>query len=272
MPEQFVEQANQRRVVRTEIGFRPSPVKMPVGNARAAVRSDARVCEVWRTERQGYREVWALQQKWVEQRKHGEIPDRLFFVEHSPVITLGRNARHEHVLTPLAELQRKGIELVECDRGGDVTFHGPGQLVCYPILDLALIRKDVGWYLRTLEEALIDTLAELGLDAGRRAGMTGVWVNDAKVAAIGVHISRWVTSHGFALNVDTDLSYFRNIVPCGIAAHPVTSLQQLTGRHISRSWLESRLAAHLGDLLGRSIAWTPPDRGEGIKLCQPPTC
>jgi lipoyl(octanoyl) transferase len=194
------------------------------------------------------------------------------FVEHPPVITLGRNARREHVLSSDAELARQGIELIESDRGGGVTFHGPGQLVGYPILDLGAIRKDVGWYLRTLEEAIIRALRELTLPARQREGMTGVWIGNTKVAAIGVHLSRWVTSHGFALNVETDLGYFRNIVPCGITCYPVSSLRHLTGVAVSRPWLERRLASHLGELLGLNMEWVAPERGEGSGLCQPPTC
>ena len=164
--------------------------------------------------------------------------------------SFGRNARAEHLLSTAPELEREGIELVESNRGGDVTFHGPGQIVGYPILDLAPIRKDVVWYVRTLEEAIIRCLDEFGVRAGRRQGMTGVWVESGKVAAIGIHISRWVTSHGFALNVNTDLRYFRHIVPCGIASYPVTSLQQCMGGTIDKQGLEGRLAVHLCDLLG----------------------
>ena len=230
-----------------------SPAATPAARPFASV--SPRVWEVWRADRMPFREAWTLQKDWVELRKQHAIPDRLLFIEHSPVITLGRNARREHILRSEEELAQQGIELVECDRGGDVTFHGPGQLVGYPIVDLSAIRKDVGWYLRTLEEALIRTLRELDLDAARRAGMTGVWIGDSKVAAIGVHISRWITSHGFALNVDTDLRYFGNIVPCGIACYRVGSIRELRGATVSRPWLEQRIAGHLSDLLGLQIEW-----------------
>ncbi|MBI1956390.1 MAG: lipoyl(octanoyl) transferase LipB, partial [Acidobacteria bacterium] len=150
-----------------------------------------------------YRQAWDLQQSLVERRKAREIEDTILFLEHPPVITLGRNAKREHVLSAPEILEQSGVEVVETDRGGEVTYHGPGQLVGYPILDLGAIRRDVVWYVRTLEEALIRTAKDFGLSAGRMEGRPGVWVNQAKVAAIGIHISRWVTSHGFALNLQT---------------------------------------------------------------------
>jgi lipoyl(octanoyl) transferase len=229
-----------------------------------------RVCEVYSMGRLGYRDAWALQREWVEQRRAQQISDRLIFVEHPPVITVGRNARPEHLLSDPATLDREGIEVVETNRGGDVTFHGPGQLVGYPILDLSQIRKDVVWYVRTLEEAIIRTIEELGLSAGRRQGMAGVWVDEKKIAAIGIHISRWTTSHGFALNVDTDLRYFRHIVPCGIAAYPVTSLQELLAANVNRASLEMRLASHLGELLGLEMEWSSRESREGREICPPP--
>ncbi|MBI4478725.1 MAG: lipoyl(octanoyl) transferase LipB [Acidobacteria bacterium] len=247
---------------------RLSPVERPA----AGVLHEARVCQVFRLGRVPYRDAWALQQQWAELRRAGEIPDRLLFVEHPPVITLGRNARREHLLSSSELLAAEGVEVVETNRGGDVTFHGPGQLVGYPILDLGRIRKDVVWYVRTLEDAILRTLTELGLAAGRRSGMTGVWVGESKVAAIGIHISRWITSHGFALNVDTDLGYFRHIVPCGIASYPVTSLRKLLGTSVERVWLEDRLAGHLGELLGREMVWSPLGKAERRESCQPPMC
>ena len=261
-------------MVSTEIQSRLSPAQTHAAAFRAGRRlgEAAEVCEIWRADSLPYRDAWTLQQHWVELRKRREIPDRMLFVEHPPVITLGRNARREHLRRPEAELLGQGIDVVETNRGGGVTFHGPGQLVGYPVVDLSLIRKDVGWYLRTLEESLIRTLRELALPARRRDGMTGVWIGNCKVAAIGVHLSRWVTSHGFALNVETNLAYYRNIVPCGITAYPVSSLLQLTGNVVSRSWLEQSIATHLGDLLGRRMEWIAPQSGEGSKLCPPPTC
>ena len=185
-----------------------------------------RLCEFRELGRTGYAEALALQRQLVERRKAGEIPDQLLFVEHAPVITLGRNAKDAHVLASPEVLERAGIDLQITDRGGDVTYHGPGQLVGYPILDLKDWRRDVADYVRTLEEALIQAIGEFGLRGERVQGMTGVWVEGAKVAAIGVHLSRWVTSHGFALNIDTDLDYFRYIVPCGLT-RPVASMRSL---------------------------------------------
>jgi lipoyl(octanoyl) transferase len=209
-----------------------------------------RYCTVHRLGCVPYREAWMLQRQLVERRKAHEIPDTLLFVEHPSVITLGRNADRGHLLTPAEILEKQGVEVIETNRGGDITYHGPGQIVGYPILDLGRIRKDVVWYVRTLEEALIRTVGEFGIKAGRVAGKTGVWVGGAKVAAIGIHVSRWVTSHGFALNAETDLSWFRHIVPCGIAECPVTSLSELLGAPPERSYVEDTIARHLGELLG----------------------
>ena len=172
----------------------------------------------------GYEEAWALQRSLVEQRKAGDIPDTLLLLEHPHVFTLGRNANAEHLLERPPE-----VEIHQTNRGGDITYHGPGQLVGYPILDLSEIRKDVAWYVRSLEQALIGALAGFGISAGRKPGYTGVWVGEEKVAAIGVHISRWVTSHGFALNVYPNLRYFEAIVPCGIREYGVTSMERLLG-------------------------------------------
>jgi lipoyl(octanoyl) transferase len=173
-----------------------------------------------------YSDALALQQQLAAQRKLGTVPDHLLLLEHPHVITLGRNGHMENVLAGGDILSRAGIEFHPTDRGGDVTYHGPGQLVGYPILDLRDWKRDVGAYVRALEQALIDTLADYGIEAGRIPKLTGVWVGDRKIAAIGVHLSRWVTSHGFALNVNTDLSYFQYIVPCGLTK-PVTSMAQL---------------------------------------------
>jgi lipoyl(octanoyl) transferase len=173
----------------------------------------------------GYDEAWALQRRLVEQRKRREIADTLVLLEHRHVYTLGRNASQEHLLARPPE-----VEVHQTNRGGDITYHGPGQLVGYPILDLAAIRKDVVWYVRSLEQALIEALGEFGIEAGRKAGMTGAWVGEEKIAAIGVHISRWVTCHGFALNVAPELRYFEYIVPCGIREYGVTSMEKVLGR------------------------------------------
>lgn len=188
----------------------------------------------------GYGEALALQKDLVEKRKRGLIPDQLLIVEHPHVITLGRNGRMNNLLASEEVLLRAGIEFHPTDRGGDITYHGPGQVVGYPIFDLREWKRDVVAYVRTLEQVILDTLAEFGIQAGRVPGCTGVWVDGKKVAAIGVHISRWVTSHGFALNHTTDLTYFQYIVPCGLTK-PVTSLQAL-GCSAGRDQVISALA------------------------------
>jgi lipoyl(octanoyl) transferase len=190
----------------------------------------------------GYARALDLQHDLVERRKRGEIPDQLLIVEHPHVITMGRNGHAENLLASPEILERAGIEMHYTDRGGDVTYHGPGQLVGYPILDLRDWKRDVGAYVRAVEETIIATLAEYGIAAGRIPKLTGVWVGERKIAAIGVHLSRWVTSHGFALNVSTDLSYFQYIVPCGLT-RPVTSMAAL-GVRASLDEVGVKLAVH----------------------------
>jgi len=177
-----------------------------------------------------YTEAWTLQQELVAERKAGHAADTLLLLEHPHVITLGRSAQRENILRV-----PDGVQLAETNRGGDVTYHGPGQLVGYPIFDLHGLRKDVAWYMRTLEDCLIQALASFGIAAERLPGLTGVWVGHDKIAAMGVHLSRWVTCHGFALNVNTDLSFFDNIIPCGIRDHGVTSMQRLLGHAVEMS-------------------------------------
>jgi lipoyl(octanoyl) transferase len=184
-----------------------------------------RNCAVRQLGRVQYGEAFELQQRLVAERKQGLIPDQLLLLEHPHVITLGRNGHMENLLASDEILDLAGISFYPTDRGGDVTYHGPGQLVGYPILDLRDWKRDVGAYVRGLEQAIIDTVGEYGIEAGRIPKLTGVWVGDRKIAAIGVHLSRWVTSHGFALNVSTDLSYFQYIVPCGLTK-PVASMAQ----------------------------------------------
>lgn len=181
-----------------------------------------------------YSEALTVQQQLVAERKLGGGFDTLLVVEHPHVITAGRNSKQHNLLASEQLLARAGIEFFETDRGGDMTYHGPGQLVGYPILDLREWRRDVHAYFAGVEQALIDALGSWGLVARRipQRGYEGVWVDDAKIAAIGIHISRWITSHGFALNVDTDLSYFKYIVPCGLSK-PVCSLRSL-GLHYTR--------------------------------------
>jgi lipoyl(octanoyl) transferase len=178
--------------------------------------------------RMSYASAWELQKKLVAERKAGISGDTLLLVEHPHVITVGRSAHREHILNVPEE-----VEVHETNRGGDVTYHGPGQLVGYPIFDLAAMgKKDVAWYMRSIEDVLIASLDDFGIAATRLAGLTGVWVGEDKIAAMGVHLSRWVTSHGFALNVNPDLAYFDCIIPCGIRDHGVTSMQRVLGRPI----------------------------------------
>ena len=176
--------------------------------------------------RKSYKAVWDLQKEMQQQRIRGEIEDTLILVEHDPVYTLGKNADKDHLL----QSRDESIDVFNIERGGDITFHGPGQLVGYPILDLSNYKKSVSWYMRTLEQVLIDTLIEFKIIAQRNDGLTGVWVGDEKIAALGVRISRWVTMHGFALNVNPDLSFYDGIIPCGIFDHGVTSMEQLLGK------------------------------------------
>ena len=212
---------------------------------------ERRACEVRQLGRIGYAEALALQQQLAEERKRGEGIDHLLLLEHPHVITLGRNGHTENLLAGGEILQRAGIGFFPTDRGGDVTYHGPGQLVGYPILDLKPWKRDVGAYLRAIEQTIIDTLADYGIEAGRIPKLTGVWVDGSKIAAIGVHLSRWVTSHGFALNVSTDLHYFQYIVPCGLTK-PVTSMAAL-GVDRSVQDVGRNLAAHFGRIFDCEI-------------------
>lgn len=219
-----------------------------------------------------YAEADALQKRIVAARKADAIGDVLLLCEHRPVITQGRNAKREHLLVSENVLRQRNVEFFETSRGGDVTYHGPGQLVGYPILQLGAIRKDVVWYVRMLEEVMIRTSAEFGICAQREEGKTGIWVAGeekdftqsaqrtqnsrrqdipaVKLGAIGVHISRWVTSHGFAYNVATDLRNFDLIVPCGIAGRKATSLEKLLGRGVRVSEVAPKTARDFGEVFG----------------------
>lgn len=174
-----------------------------------------------------YAEALDMQNDLFQRRMRNEIPDVLLITEHPPVYTFGKNADARHLLLDETQVKARGIDLFWIDRGGDITFHGPGQLVGYPILDLHGYYRDVGRFLREIEEVLIHALARFNIAGSRVPGLTGVWVGDAKIAAIGVKLSRWVSKHGFALNVNTDLSYFSDIVPCGIRDKAVTSMQKI---------------------------------------------
>ena len=204
-----------------------------------------------------YAEAYALQKRIVAARKLGAIEDVILFCEHPHVITQGRNGKREHLLASENVLRQKGVEFFETSRGGDVTYHGPGQIVAYPILNLGAIRRDVVWYVRQLEEAMIRATAEFGITAEREAGKTGIWVGEGKssgkLGAIGVHISRWVTSHGLAYNVSTDLRNFELIVPCGIADRKATSLEKLLQRQVDLNEARPKLAKHLGEVFGLAV-------------------
>ena len=218
-----------------------------------------------------YGVAWELQRRVAAARKAGAIPDVLLLCEHPHVITLGRSGKISNLRAPSEMLRRMGVSYFETNRGGDITYHGPGQLVGYPILNLGEIRRDVAWYVRSLEEAMIRATAEFGISSRRVAGRTGVWVDmpagslaedgrevkevgevkgEEKLAAIGVHLSRWVTSHGFAYNVSTDLRYFELIVPCGIAGKRATSLEKLLGRRVEMKEAAPCISAHLGKIFG----------------------
>jgi lipoyl(octanoyl) transferase len=212
----------------------------------------------------GYAEAWELQKRVVAARKAGAIQDVLLFCEHPHVITLGRSGKRANLLAGENVLRQKGVEYFEISRGGDITYHGPGQVVGYPILNLGAIKRDVVWYVRTLEEVMIRATADFGIAAQREGGKTGIWVGEdaaaEKLGAIGVHISRWVTSHGFAYNVATDLRYFDLIVPCGIAERKATSVEKLLGRCVSLNEAKPRLATHFGEVFGLEVR--PADRSE----------
>ena len=208
-----------------------------------------------------YGEAWELQKRVVAARKASLIEDVLLFCEHPHVITQGRSGNRANLLAGENVLRQKGVEYFETTRGGDITYHGPGQIVGYPILNLGAIRRDVVWYVRSLEEAMIRATTEFGINATRVPGKTGLWVgqpgSEEKLAAIGVHISRWVTSHGFAYNVSTDLRYFELIVPCGIADRKATSLEKLLGRNVSPGEIKPLFAKHLGEVFGWTIRTAP---------------
>src|SRR5499425_66152 len=208
----------------------------------------------------GYPEAYALQKRIAAARKADAIEDVLLLCQHPHVITQGRNGKREHLLVSEHVLRQKGVEFYESSRGGDITYHGPGQIVGYPILNLGAIRRDVVWYVRMLEETMIRATAEFGIAAKRVAGKTGIWVDqgntEEKLGAIGVHISRWVTSHGFAFNVSTDLRFFDLIVPCGISDRKATSLEKLLVRKVEAAEVAPRLATHLGELFGLKMEET----------------
>jgi lipoyl(octanoyl) transferase len=205
----------------------------------------------------GYGQAYTLQRQLHAARLRGDIPDTLLLLEHPPVITLGKGFRAEHLLFSPEFYVQRGIEVCPTDRGGDVTCHMPGQLVGYPIFDLRAHGRDLHRFLRQLEEGLIRLLSEYGIQAGRMSGYTGVWVGNEKIAAIGIKVARWVSMHGFALNVNNDLSLFRLIVPCGIADRGVTSIRQLLGKPFPMPEVKARAARQLGAVFGLELC--PPE-------------
>jgi lipoyl(octanoyl) transferase len=204
------------------------------------------LCSVEHLGRISYADGLEIQRQRVAARKAGTISDTLLLLEHPHVYTLGRNAHEGNILVSRDRLAALDAEVFETDRGGDVTYHGPGQLVGYPILDLTRHKRDLAWFMRSIEQVLIDTAADFGVTAGRIPGCTGVWIGTGKLAAMGVHVSRWVTSHGFAFNASTDLSYFDHIIPCGIRNKQVTSLEKLLGRRIEIAAVAERVVDHFG--------------------------
>ena len=208
------------------------------------------VCHVEHLGLINYAAALRLQQEKVAARKAGAVPDTLLLLEHPHVYTLGRNARRENLLATRDKLETLNAQVFETDRGGDVTYHGPGQLVGYPIFDLTQHRRDLAWYMRSLEEVFIRVAGDFGIEAERLKGTPGVWVGKEKLVAMGVHVSRWVTSHGFAFNVTTDLRYFDWIVPCGLRGRGVTSLEKLLGQAADMEAVSARVVAQFGEVFG----------------------
>ena len=187
-----------------------------------------------------YDETWKLQKKLQSKRILGEIEDHLLLVEHPPVFTLGKNASKQHIIN-----NSEDVSIIQTDRGGNITFHGPGQLVCYPILDLNHYKRSITWYMRELEQLIIDVLGEYDIKASRKKGLTGTWVKDKKIAALGVRISRWVTMHGFSLNINPDLNFYKNIIPCGIKEYGVTSMAKIMGNEVpSMDEVKTKMTKH----------------------------
>ena len=187
-----------------------------------------------------YNDTWKLQKKLQSKRILGEIEDHLLLVEHPPVFTLGKNASEQHIIN-----NSEDVSIIQTDRGGNITFHGPGQLVCYPILDLNHYKRSITWYMRELEQLIIDVLGEYDIKASRKKGLTGTWVKDKKIAALGVRISRWVTMHGFSLNINPDLNFYKYIIPCGIKEYGVTSMAKIMGNEVpSMDEVKTKMTKH----------------------------
>ncbi len=235
---------------------------MPPDSPHSSLRGEdgslrpGRVLQVRRLGLVPYADALELQRRLVEERKADRIPDTLLLLQHPHVLTIGvKKDGRAHILASPDKLASLGVEVFETGRGGDVTYHGPGQLVGYPILNLDPDRRDVHQYVRDLEEVMIRVCADYGIEAGRVPGFSGTWITgtggDEKIGAIGVRISRWITSHGFAFNVATDIEFFNLIVPCGIRDHGVTSLERAAGRHIPNEDVENALARHFSDVFAR---------------------
>lgn len=212
-----------------------------------------RRCEARLLGKVSYSEGLALQERAVERLRSGQASEQLLLVEHPHVFTLGRGANSANILADQTELESLEVDVYETGRGGDVTYHGPGQLVGYPIIDLKPDRCDVHRYVRDIEEALIRTIKDFGIEGSRIPGLTGVWVGNEKIAAIGVRIARWITSHGFALNVNTDLRYFEMIVPCGITDKGVTSLSAMVGHTLDLGEVARAAVRHFGEIFARDM-------------------
>lgn len=223
------------------------------------------ICQVELPGVVGYEESLSLQRERVAARKAGDVADTLILLEHPPVYTLGRNANRQNILFSPERLRQMGAEVFETDRGGDVTFHGPGQMVGYPILDLTQHRRDLAWYMYSLEEVFIRVADEFGVQAGRIADARGVWIGNEKLVAMGVHVSRWVTSHGFAFNVNTDLRFFDWIVPCGLHGKGVTSIRKILGSSVSMKETTDRVIRQFGAVFGTEMKMPEQPATKGPK-------
>jgi lipoyl(octanoyl) transferase len=239
--------------VRKRVGRGGPPIHALCSAMSTQACQPRRVCEARWLGIVQYGDGLLMQEHAVERLRSGEAPEQLLLLEHPHVFTLGRGADSSNILADQQQLLTRSVEVHETGRGGDVTYHGPGQLVGYPIIDLKPDRCDVHRYVRDIEEVLIRTIAEFGVTGTRIAGFTGAWVGNEKIGAIGVRIARWITSHGFALNVNTDLSYFKMIVPCGITDKGVTSLSRLLGRQIELRDVARIAASRFGDVFGREV-------------------
>ena len=202
-----------------------------------------------------YLKAWDLQKKIFQDRRDGKTGDILLLLQHPHTYTIGKSGKAEHLLVSREALADKGIFVYDIDRGGDITYHGPGQLVGYPIISLTENKLSISDYVRNLEEVIIITMAEYGVEAGRIKGLTGVWLGNSKIAAIGVKVSHWLTMHGFALNVNTDLEYFNYITPCGIKDKGVTSLSRIMGKQVESGEVAKKTVENFGKVFNMEMKW-----------------